>query len=753
MGVQVAPPQTKNTTTRTNNNSDVDIDSDGAGHDAVPSEAMLNDLFHAAMNRAGERGTQMTGDEQQRFLSAMQKPEFRSLLNDYMKEISDPANRAETEQYLAQLEGENKVPDDKQLITPVPGFVIKTKWDGHGAKDDQKKKLFVNICSHERVQPPSSTRVAATASTKGGTSWQLPYSLGPDRLEKDKSGAMVTTFDVCYNTRTLEFAQMQRPFLDMVVNTALEAVEQVLRKSLDRPKGVVARDFHVLRGVLYKSGQPVTMCVRKDPAQQQKPTKGASPRKSDTQKANAAPVTASPSKKFAVKKDTTVNKEDGAVETMQKMDSTRGDKEDVPSGPKTMTYKVVYRGKFEMMDHLMETPSETVQAASRPRELVVEIDFPTRKNAAGLELDVNEKSLKLRAEGYAPLDLSLPYPVNEDTGSAKFDKKARKLVVTLPVLPPPLPARTIQVEEVEDNQTHEDQQLHEDNGVIADLPTATIPDISRAIQEKSEEAPVPSTAAAPAPAPLVQDDQFRMLRETALMVGNDPYYQREIPIPEKSTAFTSPADQTKLTTAEKVQPAPATEEEDELVRKMKENMRDHGIQFDDLPPLESCSEDEFDDALDDAVTEDVTASSELSTLEEEPKAGPTFSTPSFSITETASCLSYIISVAKILSSTIQVNFQPTQFSVTFSTSAFEAYRLEVSDLPIAVDPAKCEYDVASENMVVILHKAANSASNSNANAVTSTPEHASEPPLPTPVPGEVVPQVQTFLNDLLYELD
>lgn len=34
--------------------------------------------------------------------------------------------------------------------------------------------------------------------------------------------------------------------------------------------------------------------------------------------------------------------------------------------------------------------------------------------------------------------IALPYPVDEENGTAKFDKSKRQLIVTLPVLPAPL---------------------------------------------------------------------------------------------------------------------------------------------------------------------------------------------------------------------------------------------------------------------------------------------------------------------------
>ena len=45
----------------------------------------------------------MTKEEEKKLTDAMQKPEFRELLFDYVKEIQDPANR---EQYESELKKE-----------------------------------------------------------------------------------------------------------------------------------------------------------------------------------------------------------------------------------------------------------------------------------------------------------------------------------------------------------------------------------------------------------------------------------------------------------------------------------------------------------------------------------------------------------------------------------------------------------------------------------------------------------------------
>ena len=72
---------------------------------------------------------------------------------------------------------------------------------------------------------------------------------------------------------------------------------------------------------------------------------------------------------------------------------------------------------------------------TRPKELILDIHLPLLDSAAGVDLDVQERSLVLeRAEPPRyELRLPLPYPVDEASGSAKFDKGTRRLTVSLPI--------------------------------------------------------------------------------------------------------------------------------------------------------------------------------------------------------------------------------------------------------------------------------------------------------------------------------
>lgn len=724
MGTDAATASRTATSSSNNNNNE------------PPSEEAFSRLFEEAMKRSSNSSSsstatpklEMSRDEQQKFLSAMQSPEFRSLLNDYMTEISDPANRAETEQYLAQLEQEQKVPDDKVLVRPTPGFVVKAKWSEESSSSSAaatsaaKQKLFVNICSSDKLQAPSSTPVRDAPGGKTGTSWHLPYSVGPERYERDHSGASVLTLDVCFHPKTLAFATTQRAYRDMVIKTSLDGVETALQTARNSAKGTsvtVARDYHVLKGVSYKSGDPVTMCLRK-------PTAAAEPAAKTSSKAPTKPAAKAPTKAETPKEppidvvvgkktqpqsplsDLTASTAEAPAEAplMREVSTTKTPATSASAKPaapvlQPIAHKLVHRGKFELLHHMQATPAGAAPLdKSRPRELVLEMSFPTLASAAAIALDVSEQSVQVSADKYAPLSLDLPFPVLEAKGRATFDKKTRTLRVTLPVQPPPAPkpvAVALQVQDVEDDDNEADE-IEDKSADIVENPTIRTSTESALEQQ----APAPKTR---------EDDGFAMLRETALMVAHDPLYMpRAVP-----AAVDSPD-------------ATVNETED----------AEH---LSDLPPLESCSEDEDDD--DDLVLVDApVAQQQTDELAPVAAALPRL-TPQVTATTTPSCLSFLVHVPRIDASSVELQVtSATSFTLRFAAAAsdstkqsVDAYELTRDDLEHAVDASTAEFDVASENMVVIFTK--------------STPT----PAAPAPVPAASIAPAVRFQNQLLYELD
>ena len=117
-------------------------------------------------------------------------------------------------------------------------------------------------------------------------------------------------------------------------------------------------------------------------------------------------------------------------------------------------HRIVHRGEFDMQN--CANALTTQVHSMRPKELLIEIDLPLCQSSNNVDLDVCERSLKLHCD--APkysLDLALPYPVRESDSHARFDKKQRKLIVTLAVIQE-APVKIDLHEDVEMEQTTEE---------------------------------------------------------------------------------------------------------------------------------------------------------------------------------------------------------------------------------------------------------------------------------------------------------
>ncbi len=79
------------------------------------NEEILQAMFDASQGQKQD-SSKFTVEEASRFKKAFADPEFRRMFSEYMDELQDPKHREETEAYISQLEGENKVPDGKELI-------------------------------------------------------------------------------------------------------------------------------------------------------------------------------------------------------------------------------------------------------------------------------------------------------------------------------------------------------------------------------------------------------------------------------------------------------------------------------------------------------------------------------------------------------------------------------------------------------------------------------------------------------------
>ncbi|GFR57843.1 protein kintoun [Elysia marginata] len=358
-------------------------------------------------------GLDLSQDEVKRLGNALKDENFRKMLIEYAEEISDPENKRKAEEEIAMMEQERGM--NVQFIHPEPGYVLKTAVDG-------TVKAFINICQNDKIDKPKAKRQLGPDG-KSGLMWQIPHSFSPPKDDYDKSNKQCKVFDVVFHPDTYRMAMKNERFCKLVEDTAIDGIENQFGVKLDRQ--------NIKRPKLKFKGTPTATVIRERiPDAEKKP---ADPDnvlnqcpypyddKSSSEKAKENKLTngQSAEKKIAE-----------SVKESSKF-----------TEPK---YTITHRSQVDMSEYRNSPDAKT---STRPTELSVKIELPLLKSAAQANLEIYEKHLML--ESVAPaaykLDLKLPFPVDEDKGSAKFDKSRKTLTITLPVIPletPPIPFAT-----------------------------------------------------------------------------------------------------------------------------------------------------------------------------------------------------------------------------------------------------------------------------------------------------------------------
>ena len=405
-----------------------------------------------AMKRSKD-DLKLTKEEEDRLTSAFKEPEFKKLMGEYLQEISDPKNKAEYDQYINQLEKDNKVPKGTKLVRPVAGFCVKTKKLGSG------EKVFVNICA-----APDAGKATSKATNKG-QSWDLPHLMGPPHMEQDKNKTPCMTFDVCFHPDTLKRATENVRFQQLLITTALETIQEKTTQFGQTIK--VEKNYRVLKGVKAMGGKPNMLSVKLDSDD----SDGAASTKNSTGKKNSK------------------SKIDKTSASHKKQKKKKNEKKEI------FKCVVVESGEFDMRNYMGDGAKNRVHR-HRPQKLVIRVTLDGVKSLTNVELDVSERALVLLVPGKPKFEKRLPYPVNGDKGKAKFHKSRSLLEVTVPVLPP----APDELEEVEEVEVEEDPGT-EDHGIesVVDVDQAktsvvgTTTDSSAAAKQKVIEAKTEET--------------------------------------------------------------------------------------------------------------------------------------------------------------------------------------------------------------------------------------------------------------------
>lgn len=355
----------------------------------------------------------LSREEIKRIETALKDEKFRKMFVEYAEEISNPENRRIYEQEIAMLEKERGM--DVQFVNPEPGHVLKTIIGG--------KKAFINICTNDKMGKPSSQPKSANGIR--GLQWQIPHSFSPPREDYDKAKQTCMVYDVVFHPDTYTMSRNPK-FLKLVEDTAIEGIEKQFGVDVDKN--------NIRRPKLKYKGKPVATIIRNRTSEAEKNKQS----KDDSDPLNNMP--------YPYGDKTSAELAEEKAKEAQKLAKNKANQESktksnlVPkekNGYTVPKYTITHRSDMDIQEY---RNAPDARPTTRPKELVVCIELPLCKSAAGVDLDIFEDKLTLKCEKPAyELDLKLPYPVDDENGSAKFDKSKKSLIVTLPVLPAEVP--------------------------------------------------------------------------------------------------------------------------------------------------------------------------------------------------------------------------------------------------------------------------------------------------------------------------
>ena len=360
----------------------------------------------------------ITRKEARDLLTALDKPEFGGLMDDYLKEISDPKNIKETNQFLKESEEKKDLPANVRLAKPTPGFCIRS--EKYNIKHpSNRKKVFINIVSLEEVREPQNSE---------NNMWQLPYLLNPGRHDQDKKGKYCTTYDVVFNPKAIELANGNLAFKKFVCDTAIEGIN---REILSKEEEKISKDF-VTKKFNYKGLEVAYVNVhtlnkgemddRKEPSEFHKTQvmKEVEKLKAENEK-----------KKEEEKKEGDIEVYDEPdVDSKENVNDVIKAKKIIDKNSKEPIYQIKYSNTFELNNFFYNPQGYEEKPKPDYKKIIIEINTPLMEGISDAELEIDSKKLKFKYKDIYLLNLDLPIEINRDSTKAKFEKAKKILTLS-----------------------------------------------------------------------------------------------------------------------------------------------------------------------------------------------------------------------------------------------------------------------------------------------------------------------------------
>lgn len=363
----------------------------------------------------------ITQDEISKLTRAMKDERFRSHIDEYTREISDPAHRKEYLEYLDQLEAKGEMPEGQQLLRCQPGLCVKT---AILFKNGQTQKLFVNIVHSDRLDDLSMT----PAEKGGGQQVHLPYSLSPPRPDRDNKDEYCMTCDFAVSSGTFLRAAQSSQILKLLVDTAADGMAQQFFKGHEEVK----KDFKLMQRMACKGSAPMPMSVRAE-LLKDKGTKATAPKITGRDAVTPSELR---EMRAAAKVRTKLSGIPAAEDDEAVKEVSSKTTEEAPSGRiRVPPHKLIHSGILDLTDYMESSGRAQHTTTTIPKLLKLVVELPTVKKSSDIVMEVTKDNVVVEVDGKFYLDLPLPYEIEDDKGSAKFDKAKQTLTLELPVVP------------------------------------------------------------------------------------------------------------------------------------------------------------------------------------------------------------------------------------------------------------------------------------------------------------------------------
>jgi len=407
----------------------------------------------------------MNKQEMKGLVKAMESEEFRSIMSDYMKDISDPKNKQEMEDYLQQCEENGELPPNTKLIKPTEGFCIKTtssKLINRKEKKYFEQKTFINVTSHEVMEPPK--KVEKFNNGKRGYTFELPYRVSKGRPDQDSKGDVCTTYDVVFHPDVIKMSMLNSgEFLKFVCDTAVEGVNRVIAHDEEK----VSRDYKMMKNMRCKGDKPASITIKVENSNPIINSMDPSKHETKLQKELIA-------KSEKAKEGMTPEEIEAQVDEDEQDDEEELQRIEGISEPK---FKIVYSYPVDMGD-CWDPPADILKDRKFPVSIRITINTPFIESTKDADLDINDDTLMFKVPDIYDLMIEFKYRVEPDKGTAKFENDKKRLVINLPIIGVTEASHVIMRKEKE---TFDENMKRMSGGLVQDM-TEYTEDVSKGFE-------------------------------------------------------------------------------------------------------------------------------------------------------------------------------------------------------------------------------------------------------------------------------